>query len=482
MRLLRRPANPSDPIRVGLGGSIAIVLIVSLITAFGSGVSLWWFIGLPRLVTNEQLSPKDSFDLIKVALTVVGGIGGVVALVVAYRKQKLGESAERRLESAEYREDVRLFSEEFSRATEQIGSDKAPVRIAGMYVLERLADSNIDQQQTIANVLCAYLRMPSTASENNDDKSELEVRLTVQRILEKHLQPGEDLLNTPDTFWPDIELDLTGASLYDFSLTKCLIKECSFVNATFTGRSLFSKTTVEKFASFREARFKSDAWFAQVNFKDKSFFARSIFDGFAWFSNAEFYGDCSFVEAEIKKAVFSSAVFWAECKFKDSHFDKVAMFRDARFRGPLSFENCVFHQGAWLNLSNFESEANFTKIEASGGLDLMNAHFAGNVHFDDSTLEDHVLFADATFAGETSSFSGAILSNGASFHQSTFEGLANFKEAKLKSAMFLETTFTGGVDFQDCEFSKGVLFDRITIASNSPEGTIWIWPDDASQV
>jgi hypothetical protein len=40
------------------------------------------------------------------------------------------------------------------------GSDKAPVRLAGLYALERLAQNNEYQRQTIVNVVCAYLRMP----------------------------------------------------------------------------------------------------------------------------------------------------------------------------------------------------------------------------------------------------------------------------------------------------------------------------------
>jgi hypothetical protein len=40
------------------------------------------------------------FDLVKLAFAVVAGIGGVVALVIAYRRQRLAEQAHRLAEDA----------------------------------------------------------------------------------------------------------------------------------------------------------------------------------------------------------------------------------------------------------------------------------------------------------------------------------------------------------------------------------------------
>jgi hypothetical protein len=62
----------------------------------------------------------NTFDAMKIVLAVVGGIGGVVALTVAYRRQHLGETAEQR-------EDTKLFTDRFTKAAELLGSDKAAV-------------------------------------------------------------------------------------------------------------------------------------------------------------------------------------------------------------------------------------------------------------------------------------------------------------------------------------------------------------------
>jgi hypothetical protein len=112
-----------------------------------------------------------------------------------------------------------------------LGSDKTPVRLAGLYALERLAHGNPPQRQGIVNVICAYLRMPYTPpaasppdtdtdeaqaalrAEHREPTREREVRLAAQRILAGHLRP-----HRVEAFWANIDLDLTNARLIDFDL------------------------------------------------------------------------------------------------------------------------------------------------------------------------------------------------------------------------------------------------------------------------
>ncbi|WP_431912991.1 hypothetical protein [Nonomuraea jabiensis] len=83
------------------------------------------------------------------------------------------------------------------------------MRPAGLYALERLAQNNPGQRQTIVDVICAYLRMPYipsteeaasaepavpraaiagvSASAGRDPHDDCQVRLTAQRILIGHL-------------------------------------------------------------------------------------------------------------------------------------------------------------------------------------------------------------------------------------------------------------------------------------------------------
>ncbi|RSM95837.1 hypothetical protein DMB42_49020 [Nonomuraea sp. WAC 01424] len=48
----------------------------------------------------------------------------------------------------------------YAKAVEQLGNEQAPVRLGGLYALERLAQDTPALRQTIVDVICAYLRMP----------------------------------------------------------------------------------------------------------------------------------------------------------------------------------------------------------------------------------------------------------------------------------------------------------------------------------
>lgn len=97
----------------------------------------------PTAVATKQLR----LDTVKVALTVVAGVRGLVALVVAYSRNRRhehenyrAELEHRRAEAAEDRENTKLFNERFGAASAQLGHEKAAVRLAGVYALAGLAD------------------------------------------------------------------------------------------------------------------------------------------------------------------------------------------------------------------------------------------------------------------------------------------------------------------------------------------------------
>jgi hypothetical protein len=48
----------------------------------------------------------------------------------------------------------------YTKAVEQLGNDKAPARLSGLYALEKLAQDNPAHCQTIVNVICAYAAKP----------------------------------------------------------------------------------------------------------------------------------------------------------------------------------------------------------------------------------------------------------------------------------------------------------------------------------
>lgn len=215
-------------------------------------------------------------DAIRTALTAAAGTGGAAALLLAFRRQRHTEhaaletryaaEADRAQREAQAR--TVAVTELYSRAVDQLGSEQAPVRLGGLYALERLAQDTPDQRQTITNVLCAYLRMPYTPPDDTpaptgpsdaDDpptgapgrpheqtdegdptaarvlraRQEREVRLTAQRILATHLRPGTATEPDP-SYWGRLDLDLTAAVLLDLDLTNCHLAMARLDGATFS--------------------------------------------------------------------------------------------------------------------------------------------------------------------------------------------------------------------------------------------------------
>ena len=114
------------------------------------------------------------------------------------------------------------------------------MRLGGIYTLERLAQDNPDQRQTIVNVICAYLRMPFTPPDDLEapdgittiDTSrhaspELHVRRAAQAVLIHHTYRG-DKAEPLATFWPDLHLVLSWAELHDFSMHGCTAAGVTF--------------------------------------------------------------------------------------------------------------------------------------------------------------------------------------------------------------------------------------------------------------
>jgi hypothetical protein len=219
-------------------------------------------------------------------LGIAAGTGGVFALMLAVRRQWHQEltAADTTLDATE-----RRVTELYTKAVEQLGSEKAPVRLGGLYALERLAQANPTQRQTVVNVLCAYLRMPYRAPQGSpatthptpvdtagtaataspaptpesgeqdttlDQRTqELQVRLAAQRILAHHLRPGPDLSHPLATFWSDSDIDLTGALLIDLDMGGCHARDVAFVGASFAGDAVFGEASFAENARFGRASF-----------------------------------------------------------------------------------------------------------------------------------------------------------------------------------------------------------------------------------
>ncbi|MEU4520917.1 pentapeptide repeat-containing protein [Amycolatopsis sp. NPDC024027] len=286
---------PSEPVPVLKWRWIAVTAVA---VAAVTGVLLWLF-----LAWSGRPDAPVRIDAVKTAFGVGAGAGGVFALWLATRRQRTLE-----VQLAETTRDLeeRRVTELYTKAVEQLGSDKAPVRLGGLYALERLGQDNPKQRQTIVNVWCAYLRMPfkppagglkgNAARDLADDpgESELLVRLAVQELLKTHLSrdaPG---------CWPGMSVDLQRATLVDFRLSGCTLAAADFSRARFVGQ-----------LHIRGTHFAHQAGFYGAEFRDIANFDRSVFEEGAFFSRAHFARDVRFTgirsggRFEFPRAVFA---------------------------------------------------------------------------------------------------------------------------------------------------------------------------------
>lgn len=398
--------------------------------------TIWWASGLILVVavavtTWLLLAFGYQLEAIKTASTIVLGTGGAAALLLAARRQRSTELAlnqkDRDLAHQERDAIERRITDLYTKAADQLGSDKAPVRLAGLYALERVAQDNPPQRQTIVNLLCAYLRMPyqppgdESEPDHRDRLQEREVRFTAQRLLADHLHPSEP------TFWENATLDLTGATLIDFTLTYCALRTVSFRSATFTGDADFESTT-----------FTGEADFAQTEFTDAGNFTSVEFAAITNFEAASFVGPVEFFGAHFMgPAEFVAATFGQDADFSGVEFDATAYFgrsAAATFNGNANFERAIFNGRAYFHKVTFNGDVIFRSFFHSSG-----ATFNDLANFDDVVFSKVADFVSVSFNGD------------ASFGNTIFQGVAKFDEDDESA-----TTFAGNVYFINPTFAHGV--------------------------
>ncbi|MGW4398086.1 pentapeptide repeat-containing protein [Amycolatopsis nivea] len=334
-------------------------------------------------------------DGIRTVGTIVVGTGGALALLLAARRQQTAERdlatkrAELRLreqanDDARHDATERRINELYLKAVEQLGAGQAPVRLAGLYALDRLAQENPRLRPTIANVLSAYLRMPYDLPVSGPEpRQEREVRLTAQRLLIQHLIPDA----SQELFWSGVELDLSGAVLFDFAMNSAALHNARFTGARFIGDAWFHEVTFTGTTRFDDAVFDDDAWFVRATFSGSSDLGGAVFRGEARFEDTEFVGTIMFRHAKFQQAArFDQALLRGVARFSGAEFEHSARFDGAGFMTAPVFDDEAATQSAYFDRARFGKEAWFDQVSFTNYTTFENANFDGDVGFDGTTL------------------------------------------------------------------------------------------------
>lgn len=335
---------------------------------------------LDRLLTNwKGRNVKDPLDLIRIALTTIGGIGAVGYLVIKYRERSSAEHG--------------LVDQLILRAVEQLGSSSPQVRIAGVYALTDIADTyKGNYKQRVVDILCGYLRTDRTEKDKKgnflwtvaprssarypmpvslDNAVESTILSTMASHLRKH--SSSDYLakqHVADSqLWCSCSFDFHGSIFTETLNWKGvhLKREANFERAKFYGYIDLSHAEFDENIKFRDCLFNEEARFMGVRVKST-----------ADFTGAKFIKSASFSMSEFRNCEFGTATF-TQANFTNSKL-MGAYFGGAKFQRA-DFSSSIFGYYVFFTHAEFASQPNFTGSifnSASRG-ELQDSQFIGKI-------------------------------------------------------------------------------------------------------
>jgi uncharacterized protein YjbI with pentapeptide repeats len=423
--------------------SVAVILASALGTIVAAAIIYfgWWLIVRPSAASRIG-STSELFELTKIGFAVTAGLGGLVALVVALRKQRVTEAAHSLASEADRRDSTRLLNDRFVAASNLLGNESAAaVRLAGIYAMASLADDWGDQRQTCIDVLCAYTRLPYDAA--SAPAGERQVRETIFAVIRDHLG------DSGDTSWQGCDFDFSGSTVD---------------GGTLDGIHLYAGRI-----TFAGARFVS----GELSFK-----GALLHSGVIDFSNAQFDGGS--VSFESTTFTGSNVTFEEATIAAGSISFQTAQFLD----GHVDFKSCRLTGGTVdLTAAKFpvdpsrgiEGLLSFREAELSAGtISFRKVELSGDKTkepYKDRTHLSRVVFYSAKLLGGSIDFEAAQLHGGhISFESIKMDGAAiNFQYGR----------FGGGtVSFRFATLDKGTI--NLSYCSSEDESLTrppsWIVP------
>ena len=444
----------------------------------GAALGLVLMIFLPVIFfqekTAEQLLAQSNLRL--ALLYTTGGVIAALGLLETYRKNtndraKANADIKAALKNQEHqaevlKEQIRQFDdnafkerkaerrERYTKAVEQLGDEKAPIRMGGVYTLVGLVDEWLEEKslsdderfkegQVIINNLCAYIRSPFTLASHYDElsqdsptpegiykdkkeefyidkailDSEADVRLSIINQIHKNIQWIPK--NSTEKF--SIDNKFNENKIYKGSWS---IFEYNFSGSVFFYDINFSKSYWGNKLDVSNSKFL-------LNPKEKenskiSYFSESIYNQAAYFRNC----------LHKRGVEFNNSVYKGEVDFGESSYDGYAAFNDSTYYKPANLDFSVYNHGFLANHSTYHN----------------------SVYFHDSIYKNIAAFNNSKYYKEAN-FSNSIYLKTSSFTHSTYEAKSEFHDSiYYEPVTFGEyTTYNGKVDFSNSIYHSEVL-------------------------
>lgn len=290
-----------------------VAWVVLAILAFAAVMCCLWHL------TSEP--GKYVASIAATSLTIVGGVGAVAYLVIKYQERQQAGRDEERAKREERREEDRLVNTKMQDAVDQLGSDRASTRIAGVYALTDVADTyGGGYRQRVVDILCGYLRSDretyplgadgkSATDQPRSGDADKAVESTIIAVMRNHLLKGRKDDNREirvqqivrdDQLWCDCAFDLHGVAFHE---------GVNFMESTFECYTNLCGSVFKGYANFSGAAFKSHANFDRAVFDDFANFCGAAFKSFAHFFGAVFRCRAKFLD------IRGMAFTLKKCKF-----------------------------------------------------------------------------------------------------------------------------------------------------------------------
>ncbi|VEI22327.1 Uncharacterised protein [Rothia aeria] len=498
----------------------------------GAALGLTLMIILPIIFfqekTAEQLLAQSNLRL--ALLYTTGGVIAALGLLETYRKNtndraKANADIKAALKSQDHqtkvlKEQIRQFDENafkerkaerrerYTKAVEQLGDEKAPIRMGGVYTLVGLVDEWLEEKslsdderfkegQVIINNLCAYIRSPFTLASHYDElsqdsptpegiykdkkeefyidkailDSEADVRLSIINQIHKNIQ----WIPKDSTEKFSIDNKFNENKIYKGSWS---IFEYNFSGSVFFYDINFSKSYWENKLDISNSKFL-------LNPKEKenskiSYFSESIYNQAAYFRNC----------LHKRGVEFNNSVYKGEVDFGESSYDGYAAFNDSTYYKPANLDFSVynngflanhstyhnsvyFHDSIYKNIAAFNNSKYYKEANFSNSIYLKTSSFTHSTYeakseFHDSIYYEPVIFGEYTTYNGKANFSNSIYHSEVLIGASLYKALADFRNSMyIDKADFSYSAFHGSHYFDGSVFYKSInLYGSVSKKEN----------------
>ena len=324
-----------------------------------------------------------------------------------FRKQI--KKQQQQFEANAFKERKAERRERYTKAVEQLGDEKAPVRMGGVYTLVGLVDEWLEEKslsddqrltegQVIINNLCAYIRSPFTLASRYDELS-------------------QDTPTTEVIYKNDQQKSHKKWQIISNNLYAC-------IRSRFTPDSRHDELSQDSYTAFykdREQEFYADKAILDSEADVRLSIIKEIHDRIQG-PDKNTPGAWSDFEYD-----FSGSTFFYPIDLTNSYYAK-----------PINFSGSTYRSWADFTDSTYQGEANFSRSTYQGWANFISSTYKGGAYFSRSTYQDFAHFTGSTYK------------DGAYFTGSTYQGRADFCDSTYEN----ETDFSGSIFYQETYFGE----------------------------